>query len=206
MPGILRGDAHRIATSAASGRPRRRRRRSSSSSASPSAFPASSPTTASTSTIRPGEVHVLLGENGAGKSTLVGMLSGLQQPDEGDDPRRWRSRGRSPRRAGRSTSASARCSSTSCWCRRLTVAENVALGGAWWRRPNRAELVARARSDGRRASASRVDPDAVTGVAVARRAAAGGDRARADARRPRADPRRSDGDADAARAPRSSAR
>ncbi|TJV13074.1 MAG: ATP-binding cassette domain-containing protein, partial [Mesorhizobium sp.] len=33
--------------------------------------------------IRPGEVHVLLGENGAGKSTLIGMLSGLQQPDEG---------------------------------------------------------------------------------------------------------------------------
>ena len=30
-----------------------------------------------------GEVHVLLGENGAGKSTLVGMLAGLQQPDEG---------------------------------------------------------------------------------------------------------------------------
>ena len=33
--------------------------------------------------IRPGEVHVLLGENGAGKSTLIGMLSGLQQPDAG---------------------------------------------------------------------------------------------------------------------------
>ena len=34
--------------------------------------------------IRPGEVHVLLGENGAGKSTLIGMLSGLLQPDEGE--------------------------------------------------------------------------------------------------------------------------
>ncbi len=33
--------------------------------------------------IRAGEVHVLLGENGAGKSTLIGMLSGLQQPDDG---------------------------------------------------------------------------------------------------------------------------
>lgn len=32
---------------------------------------------------RAGEVHVLLGENGAGKSTLVGLLAGMQQPDEG---------------------------------------------------------------------------------------------------------------------------
>src|SRR5258708_1625230 len=31
--------------------------------------------------IRPGEIHVLLGENGAGKSTLIGMLSGLLLPD-----------------------------------------------------------------------------------------------------------------------------
>jgi simple sugar transport system ATP-binding protein len=31
----------------------------------------------------PGEVHVLLGENGAGKSTLVGLMAGMQQPDEG---------------------------------------------------------------------------------------------------------------------------
>ncbi len=30
-----------------------------------------------------GEIHVLLGENGAGKSTLIGILAGLQQPDEG---------------------------------------------------------------------------------------------------------------------------
>ena len=34
--------------------------------------------------IRPGEIHVLLGENGAGKSTLIGMLAGMQQPDEGE--------------------------------------------------------------------------------------------------------------------------
>ena len=34
--------------------------------------------------LRPGEVHVLLGENGAGKSTLVKMLSGINHPTEGE--------------------------------------------------------------------------------------------------------------------------
>lgn len=33
--------------------------------------------------IRPGEVHILLGENGAGKSTLMKILSGVYQPSEG---------------------------------------------------------------------------------------------------------------------------
>ncbi len=34
--------------------------------------------------LKPGEVHVLLGENGAGKSTLVKMLSGINKPTEGE--------------------------------------------------------------------------------------------------------------------------
>ena len=42
-----------------------------------------SPTTASISLVRRGEVHCLLGENGAGKSTLMNMLSGIYRPDEG---------------------------------------------------------------------------------------------------------------------------
>ncbi len=34
--------------------------------------------------IKPGEIHAILGENGAGKSTLVKMIYGLLQPDSGD--------------------------------------------------------------------------------------------------------------------------
>ncbi|MFN8621816.1 MAG: ABC transporter ATP-binding protein [Chloroflexota bacterium] len=34
--------------------------------------------------IRPGEIHALLGENGAGKSTLMNILYGLARPDAGE--------------------------------------------------------------------------------------------------------------------------
>ncbi|MBA7701410.1 Galactose/methyl galactoside import ATP-binding protein MglA [subsurface metagenome] len=34
--------------------------------------------------LKPGEVHVLVGENGAGKSTLIKVLSGVYQPEAGE--------------------------------------------------------------------------------------------------------------------------
>ncbi|MER8844946.1 MULTISPECIES: putative B6 ABC transporter ATP-binding protein [Mesorhizobium] len=92
--------------------------------------------------IRPGEVHVLLGENGAGKSTLIGMLSGLQQPDEGrilvdSKPTPITS----PRHAlalGIGT-----VFQHMMLVPTLTVAENLLLGGPWWQRPRTEELAAR---------------------------------------------------------------
>src|SRR5215813_5020601 len=80
-----------------------------------------------------GEVHVLLGENGAGKSTLIGMLAGMQQPDEGailvgGAPVRITS----PRHSlelGIGTVFQHVLLVPS-----LTVIENLMLGGNWWQR------------------------------------------------------------------------
>ncbi len=92
--------------------------------------------------IRPGEVHVLLGENGAGKSTLVAMLSGLLQPDEGEiliDG--------APVRIASPRDALARGIGTvfqhMMLVPTLTVAQNLLLGAPWWQRPRTGALAAR---------------------------------------------------------------
>lgn len=109
----------------------------------------------------PGEVHVLLGENGAGKSTLVSMLSGLQQPDDGEiliDGTRTQIA--SPQRAlslGIGT-----VFQHSMLVPSLTLVDNVNLGGAWWRRPDRPQIAAKM-SETARAIGVEVAPMAVTG-------------------------------------------
>ncbi len=109
--------------------------------------------------IFPGEVHVLLGENGAGKSTLVAMLSGLQQPDEGEivlggqkvtvtSPRHALSLG-----IGTVFQHSMLVPS-------LSVVDNFTLGGTWWKRPDREGQAARIRETAARLGL-RVDPFAL---------------------------------------------
>ncbi|MDH6264857.1 ABC-type uncharacterized transport system ATPase subunit [Rhizobium sp. SG_E_25_P2] len=108
----------------------------------------------------PGEVHVLLGENGAGKSTLVSMLSGLQQPDDGDiliDG--VRKAIQSPQHAlsvGIGT-----VFQHSMLVPSLTLVDNVNLGGRWWRSPDRPAIAARM-SETARSIGVEVTPMAVT--------------------------------------------
>ena len=78
-------------------------------------------------TLRPGEVHALMGENGAGKSTMIKALTGVYQVDSGeirvgDRPHRFHSTAQA-QEAGIST-----VYQEVNLCGNLSVAENVMLG------------------------------------------------------------------------------
>ncbi|MGV0877585.1 ABC transporter ATP-binding protein [Martelella sp. FLE1502] len=112
-------------------------------------------------TFHPGEVHVLLGENGAGKSTLVGILSGLQLPDEGY----LSLNGEKARLASPSASLDAGISTVfqhSMLVPTLTVLENLTLGAPWYQRPPRARIAARM-EELKRQFALSLPLDAITG-------------------------------------------
>ncbi|MFT5488893.1 MAG: ABC-type uncharacterized transport system ATPase subunit [Alphaproteobacteria bacterium] len=89
-----------------------------------------------------GEVQVLLGENGAGKSTIVGMLAGLQSPDDGD----LTLGGDATQLPSPAASLAAGISTVFqhvMLVPTLSVFENLVLGAPWWQRPPRAAIEAR---------------------------------------------------------------
>jgi simple sugar transport system ATP-binding protein len=110
---------------------------------------------------RAGEIHVLLGENGAGKSTLIGILAGMQQPDEGEILVAGRSVViGSPRESldlGIGTVFQHVLLAPS-----LTIIENLMLGGAWWRRLSKAPALKRLRELSALLGVA-IDPNAVVG-------------------------------------------
>lgn len=109
----------------------------------------------------PGEVHALLGENGAGKSTLIGILAGMQQPDEGSIELFGRPvRIASPRESldrGIGTVFQHVLLVPS-----LTVIENLMLGSAWWRPLGREAALERFRELAGMLGVA-IDPDAPVG-------------------------------------------
>ena len=77
--------------------------------------------------IKPGEVHALLGENGAGKSTLVKMIYGLVRPDQGKMTFNGAAYEPATPHAARATGVAMVFQHFSLF-EALNVAENVALG------------------------------------------------------------------------------
>ncbi|MBT8409897.1 MAG: ABC transporter ATP-binding protein, partial [Alphaproteobacteria bacterium] len=77
--------------------------------------------------VKPGEVHALLGENGAGKSTLVKMIYGLVRPDSGRMILRGQAYEPSTPHAARNAGIAMVFQHFSLFDA-LNVAENVALG------------------------------------------------------------------------------
>jgi len=77
--------------------------------------------------VRPGEVHLLLGENGAGKSTLMKIVAGMIQPDGGEMI--WQGRAtRFTKPADAQRAGIAMVHQESLLAPHLSVAENIYLG------------------------------------------------------------------------------
>ena len=111
--------------------------------------------------IHAGEVHVLLGENGAGKSTLIGILSGQSAPDEGT----IRIDGAARRIASPKQALALGIGTVfqhSMLVPTLSVVDNLALGGRWWQRTDRAQLAARLRQTASSFGLA-VEPEALAG-------------------------------------------
>ncbi|MEM8710309.1 MAG: sugar ABC transporter ATP-binding protein [Planctomycetota bacterium] len=89
--------------------------------------------------VRPGEIHALLGENGAGKSTLMKVLAGAVQPDVG---RMWiDGEPYAPKTPGEARDAGvAMIYQELNLCPHLSVFDNVMLGRPGSRREARARL------------------------------------------------------------------
>ncbi len=111
--------------------------------------------------IKPGEVHVLLGENGAGKSTLIAMLAGMQQPDAGE----ILIAGKAAKIASPRESLALGIGTVFqhvLLVPSLSVIENLMLGGPWWRRLGRKAALRRF-SELREVLGVTLDPDSQVG-------------------------------------------
>jgi simple sugar transport system ATP-binding protein len=108
-----------------------------------------------------GEVHALLGENGAGKSTLIGLLAGMQQPEEGSIELFG-----APARIASPRDALDRGIGTVfqhvLLVPSLTVIENLMLGSRWWR-PLGREAAMRRFEELSKTLGVAIDPDAPVG-------------------------------------------
>jgi len=110
---------------------------------------------------RAGEIHVLLGENGAGKSTLIGILAGMQQPDEGDILIDGKKVVISSPRASLDLGIGTVFQHV-LLVPSLTVIENLMLGGPWWQRLTRAPALTRFKELSALLGV-KIDPDALVG-------------------------------------------